>query len=111
MAESSAAATAATAATADAFVADNNATLQKDFQSIHLSKKSARVPHHIFRRRWGHIGACRSLTRVKRQQLVQFTAATGCMENLDVAIDTSGLALGSKPRCGSRPDRDLQGAL
>ncbi|PNH00963.1 hypothetical protein TSOC_013178 [Tetrabaena socialis] len=47
---------------------------------------SSPVPHHAFVRRWGGVGAMRSLTRKQRSQLPCLTARSGSIANLEALL-------------------------
>ncbi|GLC46253.1 hypothetical protein PLESTB_000599100 [Pleodorina starrii] len=58
------------------------------FQVVRLSLAS---PSHAFRHRWGAANAYRQLSRLKRLKLLQLTAASGNLENLELALASAGL--------------------
>ncbi|GLC39397.1 hypothetical protein PLESTM_000892400 [Pleodorina starrii] len=50
-------------------------------------------PIHVFRERWGRLGAFRALSHKQRLQLLCLTAASGSVANLEVALANAGLDL------------------
>ncbi|PNG99301.1 hypothetical protein TSOC_014923, partial [Tetrabaena socialis] len=50
-------------------------------------------PHGEFVRRWGGPGAMRPLTLVRRRLLLSLTAASGCLENLQLLAESAGCSL------------------
>ncbi|GLC38723.1 hypothetical protein PLESTF_001692300 [Pleodorina starrii] len=60
------------------------------FKSVSLSRPS---PVHAFKRRWGAPEAFRALTLEQRLKLLNLTAASGSVANLEVALGGVGLLL------------------
>ncbi|GFR45447.1 hypothetical protein Agub_g6843 [Astrephomene gubernaculifera] len=57
------------------------------------------VPEHAFKHHWGRPDATRGLIWDQRVTLVRLTARSGCIANLELALDSTELPISSSPSC------------
>ncbi|GLC33384.1 hypothetical protein PLESTM_000055500 [Pleodorina starrii] len=68
-------------------------TTSQQFTHHKTLRLSLPSPIHVFRERWGRLGAFRALSHKQRLQLLCLTAASGSVANLEVALANAGLGL------------------
>ncbi|GLC53523.1 hypothetical protein PLESTB_000758900 [Pleodorina starrii] len=62
----------------------------REFANYRTVRLSLPSPTHAFRKRWGSPDAFRGLTRAQRRKLLCLTAASGNVDNLEIALANAG---------------------
>ncbi|GLC40888.1 hypothetical protein PLESTB_000012400 [Pleodorina starrii] len=71
-------------------ISKSMASLFRGYRSVQLSEP---VPHHAFLSHWSRPEALHNLTLKQRRQLLDLTARSGCLDNLQVASTAAGCPL------------------